>query len=67
MCFVFRVVFVSFCVVFLLVFLLLLAQELTTNREKFAKKNGPLLRKVCLFDVSQAVRIARFESVSELN
>ena len=29
------------------------------------KGNGPVFRKVCVFDVSRAVGIARFESVSE--
>ena len=38
---------------------------LTTNKEKWGKKNGPVFRKVCVFDVSRAVGIARFESVSE--
>ena len=27
-------------------------------------KNGPLFRKVCVFDVSRAVRVARFKSVT---
>ena len=30
-----------------------------------AKKNGPVFRKVCVFEVSRAVGIARFESVPE--
>ena len=29
------------------------------------EKNGPVFRNVCVFDVSRAVGIARFESVSE--
>ena len=37
---------------------------LTTNRERRGKKR-PLLRRVCVFDVSRAVGIARFESVSK--
>ena len=36
-----------------------------TNKEKWGKKNGPVFRKVCVFDVSRATGIARFESVSE--
>ena len=40
-------------------------QFLTTNKEKWGKKNGPVFRKVCVFDVSRAVGISRFESVSE--
>ena len=40
---------------------------LTTNKEKWGKKNVPVFRKVCVFDVSRAVGIARFESVSELH
>ena len=36
-------------------------RPITTNKEK----NGPVFRKVYVFDVSQAVGIARFESVSE--
>ena len=41
------------------------AQFLTTNKEQWGKKNGPVFRNVCAFDVSRAVGIARFESVSE--
>ena len=40
-------------------------QFLTTNKDKWGKKNGPVFRKVSVFDVSRAVGIARFESVSE--
>ena len=40
-------------------------QFLTTNKEKRGKKIGPVFRKLCVFDVSRAVGIARFESVSE--
>ena len=42
-------------------------QFLTTNnlKEKWGKKTGPVFRNVCVFDVSRAVGIARFESVSE--
>ena len=42
-------------------------QFLTTNKEKWGKKNGPVFRRVCVSDVSGAVvGIAPFESVSEL-
>ena len=41
-------------------------QVLTTDKEKWGKKDGPVFCKVCVFDVSRAVGIARFESVSEL-
>ena len=37
-------------------------QFLTANKEKWGKKNGPVFRRVCVFDASQAVGIARFES-----
>ena len=40
-------------------------QILTTNKEKWGKKKGPVFRKVYAFDVSRAVGIARFKSVSE--
>ena len=36
-----------------------------TNRNVLGKKNGPVFRNVCVFEVSRAVGIARFESVSE--
>ena len=38
---------------------------LTTDKEKWGKKNGPVFGKVCVFDVPRAVGIARFESVSD--
>ena len=37
---------------------------LTTQQGEAATKNGPFFRKVLVFDLSQAVRVARFESVS---
>ena len=40
-------------------------QFLTANKEKGGKKNGPVFRRVCAFDVSRAVGIARFRSVSK--
>ena len=40
-------------------------QFLTTNKEEWGKKSRPVFRRVCVFDVSRAVGIARFESVSE--
>ena len=39
-------------------------QFLSTVRERWGKK-GPFFHRVCVFDVSRAVRIAQFESVSE--
>ena len=38
---------------------------LTTNKEKWGRKNGPVVSQRLCFDVSRAVGIARFESVSE--
>ena len=40
-------------------------QLLTTNKEKWGKKNGSVFHGVFVFEVSLAVGIARFEPVSE--
>ena len=40
-------------------------QFLAANKAKWGKKTGPVFRKVCVVDISRAVGISRFESVSE--
>ena len=39
--------------------------SLLPTRRSWGKKNGPVFDRVCVFDASRAVGVARFESVSE--